>query len=258
MKPPSDAKWIKGEKGEGLSIIYYDKEGNQMIRRKDPTKGSLKGSKAWRHNNPGNLASGSHSKRHGSIGFASYIVINEEGKEQKYSFAIFPTYEKGHAAMHALLKEPRYLELTLEILPRKYTGVKDGKPDTKEAIAYREFLRKSTKLDMSRTIQSLTEDEYNTLIKKMENYEGWHPWTEGEEYKPIQKIIGVKMSGHKISNYLVLTSSIQHWITREEAINLAENRLLRAVVVHNQKSVYLRPFPHETPYREMVCSDVVV
>ena len=84
--------------------------------------------------------------------------------------------------------------MTLETLPRKYTGVEDGKPDTKEAIAYRDFLKKATKLDMNRTIQSLNEDEFNTLIKKMENYEGWHPWPEGEEYIPIQKIIGVKMS----------------------------------------------------------------
>ena len=65
MKPPTDVKWIKAEKGEGLSIIYYDREGSKLIRRKDPTTGSLKGSKAWRHNNPGNLASGSHAKQRG-------------------------------------------------------------------------------------------------------------------------------------------------------------------------------------------------
>lgn len=68
MKPPTDVKWIEAKKGEGLSIEYYDKEGNKLIRRKDPTPKSLKGSKAWRHNNPGNLAIGSHARRHGSIG----------------------------------------------------------------------------------------------------------------------------------------------------------------------------------------------
>ncbi|KAF3362450.1 hypothetical protein PHSC3_000990 [Chlamydiales bacterium STE3] len=146
MKAPTDAKWIKGEKGEGLSIVYHDKEGNQLIHRKDPAKGSLKGSKAWRHNNPGNLASGSHSKQYGAIESGSYVVINEEGKEQTYIFSIFPTYEIGRSAMIVLLKEPRYLQFTLEILPRKYTGVKDGKPDTKEAIAYRDFLKKAIKL----------------------------------------------------------------------------------------------------------------
>lgn len=103
MKTPANAKWIKAEKGEGISIIYYDKEGNKMIRRKDPTPESLKGSKAWRHNNPGNLASGSHAKQHGSIGSASYTTINEKGKEQKYTFAIFPNYEAGRAAMFAPL-----------------------------------------------------------------------------------------------------------------------------------------------------------
>lgn len=253
MQIPADIKWIKAEKGEGISIVYYDKEGNQLIRRKDPTPGSLKGSKAWRHNNPGNLASGSHSKQHGAIGSATYTVINEKVKERKYTFAIFPSYEVSRAAMIALLKEPKYAKLTLEVLPRKYTGVEDGAPDTKEAIAYRDFLRKSTKLDMTRTIQSLSNDEFNTLIKKMENYEGWHPWPEGEEYIPIQKVIGVKISNHRITNYLVLDFSEKKWISREEAIDLAENRKLRAVVVHNKKYTYLRPFPHEPSFRDMIC-----
>lgn len=86
MQIPADIKWIKAEKGEGISIVYYDKEGNKLIRRKDPTPRSLKGSKAWRHNNPGNLASGSHSKQHGAIGSATYTIINEKGKEQKYTY----------------------------------------------------------------------------------------------------------------------------------------------------------------------------
>ncbi len=253
MKPPTDVKWIKAEKGEGLSIVYNDKEDNRLIRRKDPAKGSLKGSKAWRHNNPGNLASGSHSKQHGAIGSASYVVVNEEGKEQTYIFAVFPSYEIGRSAMVALFKEPRYFQLTLTTLPRKYTGVKDGKPDTKEVIAYRDFLRKSTKLDMNRTIQSLTADEFNTLIKKMENYEGWHPWVEGEEYIPIQKIVGIKICNHRIASYLVLNLSKKRWISREEAINLAENGKLRAVVVRDKKYTYLRPFPHDPPFGGMLC-----
>lgn len=253
MKAPADTKWIKAEKGEGISIVYYDKEGNKMVRRKDPTSGSLKGSKAWRHNNPGNLVYGSHTKQHGAIGSASYTTINEKGKEQKHNFAIFPSYEAGRAAMFALLKEPKFAKLNLELLPRKYTGVEDGAPDTKEVIAYRDFLRKSTKLDMTRTIQSLSDDEYNTLIKKMENYEGWHPWPEGEDYIPIQKVIGIKISNRRITNYLVLNISEKKWISREEAISLAENQKLRAVVVHNKKHTYLRPFPHDPPFRDMIC-----
>lgn len=117
MKPPAEAKWIKAEKGEGLSIVYCDKEGNKLIRRKDPTPKSLKGSKAWRHSNPGNLAKGTHASQHGAIGSASYIVKNEEGKDQEYIFAIFPSYAVGRAAMVALLKEERYLKLTLEVFP---------------------------------------------------------------------------------------------------------------------------------------------
>lgn len=134
-------------------------------------------------------------------------------------------------------------------------GVKDGKPDTKEVIAYCDFLRKSTKLDMSRTIQSLNDDEFNTLIRKMENYEGWHPWPwpDGEDYTPIQKVGGVKMSNHHITDYLILNPPEKRWVTREEAIQLAEQKILRAVVVHNKKHTYLRPFPHEPSFRNMIC-----
>lgn len=255
MKPPNDAKWIKAEKGEGLSIIYYDKEGNKLIRRKDPTPKSLKGSKAWRHNNPGNLAKGSFTQQHGAIGYASYKHLDEEGKEKEYVFAIFPSYEIGKLAMTALFKEERFLKLTLENLSRKYTGVEDGKPDTEEAIAYRDFLRKNTKLDMNRTIRSLSEDEFNTLIKKMENYEGWHPWPwpDGEDYIPIQKICGVKINNHRITDYLILNPPEKRWVKREEAIQLAEKGLLHAVVVHNKTYTYLRPFPHETSYRDLLC-----
>jgi hypothetical protein len=46
MEAPANIKWIKAEKGERLSIVYFDQEGNKLIRRKDPTSGSLKGSKA--------------------------------------------------------------------------------------------------------------------------------------------------------------------------------------------------------------------
>ena len=253
MKTPTNVKWINAEKGDGVSIIYYDKEGNKMTRRKDPTHGSLKGSKAWRHNNPGNLVIGPHAREYGAIGSASYVTIDENGKEKKYTFAIFPNYEMGHVAMVALLKGPRFCNLTLNEFPRKYTGVEEGKPDSKEAIAYRNFLRQSTKLDRNRTIQSLSPDEFNTLIKKMENYEGWHPWEEGEDNVPIQKVVGIKMHKHHITDFLVRDFCEEKWISREHAIKLAEGRMLRAVVVHHSKQVYLRSYPNETPFKEMIC-----
>jgi len=106
---------------------------------------------------------------------------------------------------------------------------------------------------VDRAVQALTEDEFNTLIRKMENYEGWHPWAEGEEYTSIQKVVGIKVCNHRITSYLVLNLSEKKWISREEAIELAENRKLRAVVVHNKKYPYLRPFPQDPPFRGMIC-----
>lgn len=61
------------------------------------------------------------------------------------------------------------------------------------------------------------------------------------------------MSHHRITDYLILNPPDKRWVTREEAIQLAERKLLRAVVVHSKKHTYLRPFPHETPYRDLLC-----
>ena len=90
-------------------------------------------------------------------------------------------------------------------------------------------------------------------MKPPTDIEGWHPWAEGEEYTPIQKVVGIKICNHRITSYLVLNFSEKKWVSREEAIALAENRKLRAVVVHNKKYPHLRPFPHDPPFRGMVC-----
>lgn len=138
---------------------------------------------------------------------------NEQGKDQKFTFAIFPDYEIGHMAMVALLKEPRYL-LTLEDLPRKYTGVEEGKLDTKEAIAYRDFLRKSTKFDMTRTLQSLIKDEFNILIKKMKIMKVGILGKKAKNIYLSKKVIGVKMI-HRRKDLIDVTTQTPTSIVKE-------------------------------------------
>ena len=51
-------KFLRAEEGKppGISVVYYDTDGNMTIRYHD--KNGKTGSIAWRNNNPGNLAMG--------------------------------------------------------------------------------------------------------------------------------------------------------------------------------------------------------
>ena len=146
--------FIRAEEGEppGISVVYYDTDGNKTIRYHD--KNGKTGSHAWRNNNPGNLVygDGSHAKETGYIGKAKKRTV-------------FPDYDTGKQSMRLLLKKEFYQKLTLNELPRKYTGVKPGVPDTEEVILYRKAIRVLSKLDMERTVKSLNDDEYEKLLK---------------------------------------------------------------------------------------------
>jgi hypothetical protein len=52
----NNKKFIRAEEGKppGISVVYYDSDGNMTIRYYD--KNGKIGSIAWRNNNPGNLA----------------------------------------------------------------------------------------------------------------------------------------------------------------------------------------------------------
>lgn len=244
---PMKTVWVRAEKGSNISIIYYDKDGNKLIRYKDPTPQSLRGSKSWRHNNPGNLKNGPHAKSYGAIGSAEYT--NPEGK--KVHFAIFPDYETGRNAFAKLLIREDYIDFTLNEFPRKYTGVKKESPDTKEAIDYRTSLQKMTKFDMDRTIRSLSPEEYEKLLDAMQRYEGWHPGD--EEFIEVKKIVGVRLNKKRVfSEFLIKDSISSVWTSKVDAIILAEDKRLHAVVVHTKNEKHLRPEYHQTPFKQLI------
>ena len=145
-----------------------------------------------------------------------------------------------------------YIDLTLNYFVRKYTGVKSGAPDTQEVINYRKAIRFFTKFDMERTIRSLNDEEYEKLLDAMKKHEGWR---EGkEEYIEVKKILGIHFNKKRIiSEFLVGNSSTSVWISRQEAIILAEDGKLHAVVVHAKNCVYLRPEYHHTPFKQLLC-----
>ncbi len=87
-------KFLRAEEGKtpGISVVYYDTDGNMTIRYHD--KNGKTGSIAWRNNNPGNLAwgSGGHAKKTGAIGKA-------RGRP------VFPDYETGKHLCDSFLRK---------------------------------------------------------------------------------------------------------------------------------------------------------
>lgn len=243
-------KYIKAEEGPKNSVVYYDEEGNKLIRHWKRYEGEpidQASTRSWRNNNPGNHVIGDFSRRNGAIGEAGSIP----GTKSK--FAIYPNYVTGRKAQAKRLKEgSMYIDLTLNEFVRKYTGVKSGAPDTQEVINYRKAIRFFTKFDMERTIRSLNDEEYEKLLDAMKKHEGWR---EGrEEYVEVKKILGIHFNQKKvISEFLVGNSRASMWISKREAIALAEEGRLHAVIVHTKYGIYLRPEYHSTSFKQMLC-----
>ena len=95
--------WVRAEGNDDRSVTYYDKDENKLTRYLDPNaKDPPRGTKSWRHQNPGNVTHGDFSKQHGEIGFACYP--NPDNPKKKLCFAIFPDYKTGRSAFATLLK----------------------------------------------------------------------------------------------------------------------------------------------------------
>ena len=221
-------KFVRAEEGVSNSVIYYDEDGNKLIRywkRYDDEPKDKVSTRSWRNNNPGNLKIGPFARENGAIGEAG-LAPNSKRK-----FAVFPDYETGRRAQAKRLKEgDMYIDLTLDEFPRKYTGVEPGAPDTEEVINYRKDIRRLTKFDMKRTIRSLNNSEYEKLLDAMKIHEGWR---EGrEKYIEVKKVFGVHFNKKGvISEFLIGDGLTNSWISkglfRDNFYNLSGKKLLR-------------------------------
>jgi hypothetical protein len=242
-------KFVTAEEGPTNSVIYYDEDGNKLIRYWKKYEGEpvdQASTRSWRNNNPGNHVIGAFAKRNGAIGQAGSVP----GTKSK--FAVYPDYATGRKAQAKLLKENNaYIGLTLNEFVRKYTGVKPGIADTQEVIDYRKAIRFFTKLDMERTIRSLSDEEYEKLLDAMKKHEGWR---EGkEEYIEVKKIIGVHVNKKRIIfEFLIGDSDGDVWVSKQEAVVLVEDGRLHAVIVHGKNGTYLRPKYHRTRFKDMI------
>jgi hypothetical protein len=251
-------KFIRAEEGEEKnSVVYYDEDGNKLIRywkRYSDEPDDKISTRSWRNNNPGNLKMGSFARRNGAIGEAG---LSPKSKPSDPKFAVFPDYKTGRKAQAKRLKEgDLYIDLTLEDLPKKYVGVKLSDPDTKEVIDYRNDIRKFTKFDMKRTVRSLNDVEYEQLLDAMTRHEGWRDGLEIPIF--VKKILSVHVnSKHVISEFLVGDDQEKEWITKSSAISLVQAGRLHAILVHTKKGTYLRPAFHHIPFKQLIVPSII-
>jgi hypothetical protein len=252
-------KWIRAEEGSENSVIYYDEDGNKLIRywKSYPEQPINEAStRSWRNNNPGNHSFGDFAKKNGAIGRAGKIP-NKKNLDIKY--AVYPEYETGRKAQALRLKEgPMYIDSTLNEFVRKYTGVEKEDPDTEEVINYRNTIKSFTKFDMNRTIRSLNNEEYERLLDAMKKHEGWRvgreEYTEAKSERQVKEVLGVRINKqHIITEFLVGTAKKSKWITKREAIAMAENGRLHATVLHSKKGTYLRAEYGSKSFKELAC-----
>jgi hypothetical protein len=77
-------KYVRAEEGPNNSVIYYDKEGNKLIKHWKRFEGEpidQASTRSWRNNNPGNHVIGDFARRNGAIGEAGRIP----GKKLKFA-----------------------------------------------------------------------------------------------------------------------------------------------------------------------------
>jgi len=205
-----------GDPPSQFTVQYFDKEGNMTIRSG--------GKRAWRCNNPGNLVASTYSKSkdRGCIG-----TVTDGSTE----YAIYPDYKTGHEALVVMLRGSVYSPLTLRAAMKKYDHSNPQYIDT---------IVKITKLNPERTIKSLNDEEFELFWKAIEQTEKWE--VGNEEFIEKWIISGVHKKHNVITEYLVHKKSDSVWVSKPEALQLALQGRLHAILVHLKTgTLYLRP-----------------
>ena len=99
-------RFVKAFAGPGTSVIYVDDNGSHVIYSD--------GSRTWRNNNPGNLLTGTVSRRNGQIGVAGL-------------FAVFP--ELGWLTKSRAIQLASQGELDAVVVARNGTKFLRSRPD---------------------------------------------------------------------------------------------------------------------------------
>lgn len=212
-----------GDPESMFSVQYFDEDGNMIIRSR--------GSRAWRCNNPGNLRKSSYStgKDRRSIGVAGY------GED---IYPVYPDYETGHEAVIVMLKGSKYFHLTLRQAIKRYDGTNPKYIDEIVSI---------TGFDPERKICSLNDKEFEKFWKAIEQVEKWGVGR--EDFIERWYISGVHKKRGVITDYLVKKRGASNWVSKLDALKLAAEYRLHAVVVHLKNGTkYLRPEHGAKPF----------
>lgn len=131
----------------GRDVIYVFDNGKKVKRSG--------GTRAWRNQNPGNLRYTSLSRENGAIGKAG-------------GFAVFPSVEKGRAALAELLQSDSYRNLTIARAIFVYAP-----PHENNTNAYKRQIQKMTGLNINTKISDLTPKQMESVIDAICVLEGW-------------------------------------------------------------------------------------
>ena len=131
----------------GRDVIYVFDNGKKVKRSG--------GTRAWRNQNPGNLRYTQLSRDNGAIGTAG-------------GFAVFPSVEKGRAALAELLRSDSYKNLTIGRAIFVYAPPQENNTDL-----YKKQIQKMTGLNINTKISDLTPRQMESVIDAICVLEGW-------------------------------------------------------------------------------------
>lgn len=138
----------------------------------DSTGATVKraGSKNWRNNNPGNIAS--TKLLYGAIGFDTSGGVDSQGTKVP-TMLVFATYQDGQKARQGLLfgAKSSYVNLSLHDAIERYAG--DPKNHTIDISGYENAVARALRLPTSTVLNTLSPSQQQIMLEAMEKYEGW-------------------------------------------------------------------------------------
>lgn len=208
------------------TVQYFDEQGNMTIRSG--------GTRAWRNNNPGNMV-------------ANHYTMGTERSSKAIGkaagFAIYPDYKTGHQALMDMLSGKKWGAKTLQQASIDYT------PDNPKHI---DSIVEETGFDRTRKISSLDPIEFEKYWKAIEKIEKWKVGK--EEFIDVWYITWVHIKRGVIQEYCIHKNGSDTWISKEEAILLARELRIHAILVHSPNgSLYLRPEYKGKRFRDLFC-----
>ena len=124
---------------------------------------TVRGDRATRNNNPGNIEYGKFAKAHGAIG--------SDGR-----FAIFPDEATGKEAIKDLMQTKNYKDLSVTDAVHRYAPSFEN-----DTGAYINAVTKDANIDASSTIGSLSDGQLDAVANAIQRHEGW---IKGSSYLP--------------------------------------------------------------------------